>query len=223
MSKIDWQQIDTVLLDMDGTLLDLHFDNYFWNQLVPEQYAAANGIGLDSALTALQPMFDSNRGTLNWYCTDYWSEKLDLNIMALKHGIKELIAIRPQVKAFLQSLRDNGKRVLLISNAHGSVVELKMAETELSPYFDAIFDSHMFGAPKEHQAFWQALHAKHSFDKTRTVFFDDSEAVLLSAKEYGIGTIIAMRHPDSNKPARDIDGFIGIDHFDEVMPAAAES
>ena len=25
---INWQQIDTVFLDMDGTLLDLHFDNY---------------------------------------------------------------------------------------------------------------------------------------------------------------------------------------------------
>ena len=24
-----WDEIDTVLLDMDGTLLDLHFDNHF--------------------------------------------------------------------------------------------------------------------------------------------------------------------------------------------------
>ena len=33
---IDWTSIDTVLLDMDGTLLDLHYDNAFgfvkWEQ-----------------------------------------------------------------------------------------------------------------------------------------------------------------------------------------------
>ncbi len=35
---IDWDNIDTVLLDMDGTLLDLGFDNWFWQPHVPEQY-----------------------------------------------------------------------------------------------------------------------------------------------------------------------------------------
>lgn len=33
---IAWQEVDTVLLDMDGTLTDLAFDNYFWQTLVPE-------------------------------------------------------------------------------------------------------------------------------------------------------------------------------------------
>ena len=36
----DWRAIDTVLLDMDGTLLDLRFDNYFWLELVPRKYGA---------------------------------------------------------------------------------------------------------------------------------------------------------------------------------------
>ncbi|MEC8348362.1 MAG: haloacid dehalogenase, partial [Pseudomonadota bacterium] len=29
---LDWQNIDTVLLDVDGTLLDLHYDNFVWDQ-----------------------------------------------------------------------------------------------------------------------------------------------------------------------------------------------
>lgn len=42
--NIDWQAVDTVLLDMDGTLLDLAFDNYFWQKLVPETYGEQQGI-----------------------------------------------------------------------------------------------------------------------------------------------------------------------------------
>jgi putative hydrolase of the HAD superfamily len=36
--------IDTVLLDMDGTILDLKFDSHFWRELVPTKYAAANAL-----------------------------------------------------------------------------------------------------------------------------------------------------------------------------------
>ena len=43
---INWHDIDTVLLDLDGTLLDLHFDNYFWCQHLPLCYARRHGIAL---------------------------------------------------------------------------------------------------------------------------------------------------------------------------------
>ena len=36
MLPLAWRDIDTVLLDMDGTLLDLHYDNHFW--LEPVSY-----------------------------------------------------------------------------------------------------------------------------------------------------------------------------------------
>ncbi|HNG60363.1 MAG TPA: haloacid dehalogenase, partial [Cellvibrionaceae bacterium] len=39
---IPWQAIDTLLLDMDGTLLDLHYDNYFWLEYLPRAFAAKN-------------------------------------------------------------------------------------------------------------------------------------------------------------------------------------
>ena len=41
---LDWSRIDTVLLDMDGTLLDLNFDNYFWQKHLPLRYAEARGL-----------------------------------------------------------------------------------------------------------------------------------------------------------------------------------
>jgi hypothetical protein len=53
----DWNAIDTVLLDLDGTLLDLAFDNYVWMGRIPELYAQANGLSVPEAQAALAPKF----------------------------------------------------------------------------------------------------------------------------------------------------------------------
>ena len=46
---IDWSCIDTVLLDMDGTLLDLHFDNFFWSEHLPRTYALRHQISKEES------------------------------------------------------------------------------------------------------------------------------------------------------------------------------
>ena len=70
---LDWQQIDTLFLDMDGTLLDLHFDNYFWLGTC-HNAAATRGGSVEEAKQLIQRKTDSQSGTLNWYCLDYWSQ-----------------------------------------------------------------------------------------------------------------------------------------------------
>lgn len=80
---IAWQEVDTVLLDMDGTLLDLAFDNYFWQTLVPETWGAARGLNLQQAKEAMHQEYHAVQHTLNWYCLDYWSERLGLDICAM--------------------------------------------------------------------------------------------------------------------------------------------
>ena len=37
--KLNWDNIDTVLLDLDGTLLDLNFDLEFWLEYIPKVYS----------------------------------------------------------------------------------------------------------------------------------------------------------------------------------------
>ncbi|MFY9178999.1 MAG: GMP/IMP nucleotidase [Venatoribacter sp.] len=216
MSLPNWQQIDTVLLDMDGTLLDLHFDNYFWNQLVPERYAAAQAISLEDSLVELNKSFTRLRGTLNWYCTDYWSQLTGLDIMALKRECQTKIALRPQTREFLQQLRQQQKRTVIITNAHPDSVELKMQRTRLNLMVDRVISSHGYHAPKEYPEFWQALEQDEPFQKQRTVFIDDSQAVLESAAKYGIGYLVNMIKPDSQKPANSPSIFCNIEHFDEL-------
>src|SRR5450631_4537010 len=66
-AAIDWSRIDTVLLDMDGTLLDLRFDNWFWQELIPSRYAAAHGLSPAQTNGVLAPKFGEVKGTLQWY------------------------------------------------------------------------------------------------------------------------------------------------------------
>ncbi len=69
---------------MDGTVLDLRFDNLFWLEALPRRWAQVHGVGEEEAIVMLKARFDARRGTLDWYCIDHWSEELGVDIAALK-------------------------------------------------------------------------------------------------------------------------------------------
>jgi len=216
--KLDWLTIDSIFLDMDGTLLDLHFDNYFWLEHVPLRYAQANCIDIEEARTELMPRYRKMEGTMEWYCIDYWSNELGLDIAMLKEEIDHLIAIHPHVIDFLDAARQSGKRIVLVTNAHGKSLSLKMNRTQLGGHFDRLICSHDFGLPKEQPDFWHQLQQKEPFDKNRTLLVDDSLSVLRSADTYGFKHLCAIYKPDSKAPARDILEFPAIHNFLEIMP-----
>jgi len=218
---IDWNAIDTVLLDMDGTLLDLRFDNHFWLHHLPRRYAEIHGHDADEARARLIARFEAEKGTLNWYCLEYWARELQVDIVALKHEVDHLIAERPFVREFLTGLKARGMRVILITNAHRDSLNLKMARADLTPWFDRTLSAHDFGHPKETQAFWHALHALEGFNPARTLFIDDTPSVLEAAHHYGIAHLLTLLQPDSGSPmrAREDLHYPGIHHFDELLPA----
>jgi putative hydrolase of the HAD superfamily len=210
---------DTVLLDMDGTLLDLNFDNHFWLEFVPEKYAQKQQISIAQAKQQLMPQFRAMEGKLEWYCLDYWSGVLQLNIADLKAEISQLIAVLPHVVDFLEALKLSNKKVLLVTNAHRDSLNLKMEKTCLQPFFDAIVCAHDFGLAKEQAGFWQILQQQHPFDKQRTLLVDDSLKVLDSAKQFGIAHLLTMAKPDSQKPVREIVDYPVMDDFRQLMEA----
>ncbi len=215
---IEWNKIDTVLLDMDGTLLDLNFDNHFWLEFIPIRFAKKNNLSLEQAKNQLIPQFKKMEGKLEWYCLDYWSDVLKLDIVGLKTEISELISILPHVIEFLEAVNQSSRRLLLVTNAHRDSLDLKMDKTCLHPFFDHIISSHDYGSPKEMQAFWSRLNSQHPFDKKRTLLVDDSLAVLKSAKLYGIKHIISISKPDSQLANKIINDFPAIEDFRELMP-----
>jgi 5'-nucleotidase len=217
MLPLPWNTIDTVLLDMDGTLLDLHFDNHFWLQHLPQRYAEHHGISRALAEAELLPLFREHAGTLNWYCTDFWSRELNLSIRDLKREVAHLIALRPDADSFIQALRAAGKQVVLITNAHRDSLSLKLERIELAPYFDRLISSHDYGFPKEDQQFWHALQQDCPFTPARSLFIDDSLPILRSAGRFGVGQLLAVRQPDSQAGPKDTEEFAAVEDYRELL------
>lgn len=215
---IDWPRIDTVLLDMDGTLLDLYFDNYFWLEYLPERFAQARDLTIADAKAQLMQEFGRHQGTLNWYCLDFWSASLGLDVIALKHDIRHRVSPRPHALRFLQAIRDSGRRAVLCTNAHRASLTLKLVDTGLDLHLDAVVSSHDFRLPKEDLRFWEALQAHLGHDPLRTLLIDDNLSVLKTARQAGIAHLAGIALPDSQRPPLQLEDFFTIDSFLDVLP-----
>lgn len=215
---VPWNAIDTVLLDMDGTLLDLRFDTYFWTEHVPKRYAETYGMTVDEAKARLYPRMYELEGTMDWYCVDFWTEELGLDIGRLKEEVDHLIAVFPYVTAFLDTVRAAGKRAVLVTNAHHKSLNLKMDRTALGGHLDAVVCSHDLGLPKEDAPFWERLQEVEAYTPERTLLVDDNLAVLRSAQAYGIAHLRAVLRPDTGMPPREVADFPAIQSFRELLP-----
>lgn len=216
-TKIDWHQIDTIFLDMDGTLLDLNYDLDFWLNRMPMAYASKHNISFHKAKEKVIPILTAEQGKLHWYSLDYWQEVFEMDIIALKHETAHLIQEQNDALSFLKHTKTQSKKLFLITNAHRKTLKLKMQYLDLLPFFDGVVSSHDFGYAKETPEFWQHLEQKLTFDKDKTLFCDDSESVLKSAKNYGIKHIVAMSKPSSNQEKQEIPGLCNIQSFNEII------
>jgi HAD superfamily hydrolase (TIGR01509 family) len=217
---IDWRLIDTVLLDMDGTLLDLHFDNYFWQEYLPMRFAEIKGLEPGAAKHYIVAQTRKIEGSLNWYSTDYWSEMLGIDVVKLKHEISHKVAIRPFCVDFLDALRSANKDIVMVTNAHHDSLALKMDKTQLAHKFDRLITVHEFSLPKEDPLCWHEVHKRHPFSAQKTLLIDDNLLALESAREYGIGSLLAIYQPDSQAPRLEINDFEAIHSFEEIMPVS---
>lgn len=212
-----WHDVIWVLLDMDGTLLDKHFDDYFWESLVPQEYARRQGLTLAKAREEVFSLYKREEGTLNWTDIDYWSQVLDLDIPALKESIGHLIEVHPDARDFLQYVRGLGKKVILVTNAHYKTLDLKMNHTGLLRYFDEVVSSFDLGMPKEDLEFWKILEERLGFDRNRAMLVDDNADVLAAARNYGIKYLVFKAKSSSQESPEAHPEFASIVSFKELM------
>ncbi|MDH3907541.1 MAG: GMP/IMP nucleotidase [Gammaproteobacteria bacterium] len=203
-------ECETLMLDMDGTVLDLAYDNYVWKELVPEHYAEAKGLSIDVARNRLYAKYQAIQGDIQWYCLDHWSERLGLDVLELHRGVNHRIDYLPGARDFLHALREHHVRVMLVTNSHPDTLALKDEVTGLAEYFDAIYTSHQFGYAKERQEFWHALQEEEGFRRESTLFVDDNQTVLKSADTYGLSRLVEINHPDTSEPARETSAYTSV-------------
>lgn len=221
MALLPWHKIETVLLDMDGTLLDLHFDNEFWLNYIPIKLSEKTGKSLKSCQDYMEKACAEVYGQINWYCLDYWAEKLDLDIVEAKREIMHLIEIRSDCIPFLDALKASKRNIALVTNAHPGSLSLKVERTQLDSHIDTLISTHQFGVSKESQSLWEQLQAHLGFNPATTLFVDDSERILDAAKTYGIAYTLGITNPDLKKPDININGHATtnnyLDHISDIV------
>jgi putative hydrolase of the HAD superfamily len=210
-SRPDWSAIDTVLLDLDGTLLDQAYDNHIWRDLVPQRFAVAQGLDLHVAYSEIARRFAERNGTLDWYCIDYWSRSLGIDIGALHREVRSHVAWLPGAREFLMRMRAEGKRLVLLTNSHPTALAVKHEETGVLDYLDSAVTSHEFGAPKENELFWRAAVARFAFDPARSLFADDNSKMLEAARAAGIRWVYGVRHWDTKGSRREHVDYLAVD------------
>lgn len=203
MPTLPWGEIETVLLDMDGTLLDLHFDNHFWLEHLPATLASRDNMTLEQAKAMMKVEYEKVIGTLEWYCLDYWAEKLDMDLVEVKREVDHLITLREDTLPFLDALHESGREVVLVTNAHPGSLSLKIEHTKLDSHIDNLISTHEFGVTKESLTLWERLQERLGFDPEKTLFVDDSLTILDTAHKFGIKHLLTVANPDSKLPHRE--------------------
>ena len=211
------ERCETLMLDMDGTILDLAYDNYVWKELVPRRYAAVNDMTFEEAREELFEKYRSVQGGLDWYCLDHWNDRLGLDVVKIHHDVTHKIGYLPGALDFLRKMHASDTRVLLVTNSHPDTLNLKDAVTGLADYFDGIHSSHSYGYAKESQSFWHALQEDVDFDVKTTLFVDDSQPVLRSAQEYGVKMLVTVNRPDTSEPRRTGSEFRGVEGVGDML------
>jgi len=219
LSAEQWRSISWVLLDMDGTLLDLCFDDTLWRTELPKAYAEHHHISFEKAQIIINKIADNAFGKLDWYCIDFWSEQLGFDIRPNKEKLAHLIGFRQGALAFLKWLKHHNKHVILATNAHPDSIALKDTKTDLSQWVDHILHAHEANAPKESSEYWQWLHTKTNYAANQTLFIDDNDHILDAAKTAGINYCIGVTTPNSQKPSK-ASRYPAFDHFQELYPAS---
>ena len=218
MSDLETKPI--IMFDMDGTLLDLAFDDLIWNHKLPERHAHTHQCSLQHSLDTLHAFYQQHKHTLSWYSSRYWTAKVGVDTLQLQYDFKDQIRPRAGCFELLEALKAQGYRCWLLTNADCAGLKLKLENVDLAPYFEVMISSEEIGYSKEFIEFWQILHSKHPFDPNNAMLVDDTAPVLQGAERFGLSKLITITQPSSDQVARnplELD-YPAINDLTELLP-----
>ncbi|WP_171258533.1 HAD-IA family hydrolase [Acinetobacter boissieri] len=187
------------MFDMDGTLLDLAYDDLIWNIKVPEHYVRAHATTYNDIHSLMHHYHEQYKHTLSWYSTQFWSQKLQLDVVNIHQQYAEHICTRPYCIELLTELNQRGHECWLVTNADLKTLKLKLEKTQIGPYFKHIISSEYIGYAKEDAQFWHTLHKQFPFCIKNSIFIDDTLAVLQQAEQFGLKHLWGIAQPSSTR------------------------
>ncbi len=182
--------IKNYLIDLDGVILDIKYDNFFWQKHIPKVYSNVHNLSYDDAKVITRQLFNFKRKTKDWYDIDYWSNMLSIDIKKEKEENIQLVSLINGSKGFLEELKRKGKSVYLITNAHRKTLKIKLKKYPIEGYFKEIICSHELGCIKEEIRFWHILKNKLGIEFKDTVLIEDTIENLQAASSAGLSNLI---------------------------------
>ena len=217
LKKINWNKINNILLDMDGTILDLSFDDYIWNRKVPENLAKVKNLKLHEAQLMLNQKMIAVRSTLDWYSFKYWKKNLGIDIDLIEEKFKHRIKFREDALSFLKSKLVSNRRTILVTNADKKGLNRKLKASGLEKYFQNIVCSHDYHHAKEEKLFWKKLRTKCRLNFDRTLLIDDNLKVLEAAQGAGVKYLIGISKPNSKAKSKESHDYLLINKFRKIL------
>jgi putative hydrolase of the HAD superfamily len=202
---------------MDGTLLDRHFDNFFFEEELPRRYAAQNRLSFEESRDRLMSMYRSVERQLEWTDLHYWTKRVGIDVVAMHKELDHLIGFLPEAAEFLRHLKKLGKRVTVLTNAHESGVSIKVAKTGLDRHVDRIVNAFEVGYLKMRREYWPNCQRLVGFDPTRSLYIDDDERCLVTAAQFGIRHIFHSAQSSSQLPPELSSQFPSIESLSVLM------
>ncbi|MEM7196618.1 MAG: HAD family hydrolase [Pseudomonadota bacterium] len=210
--------IDTLLLDMDGTLLDLRYDNHFWTEHLPLRISEIHSVPLSEATEHVHASLSEIEGTMNWYDVDHWAAHFEVDIVALKNETTDLIRFREGSLEFLEAIQSIAHLdVYIVTDAHPHVLDIKHQHLDILSHIPKAHSSHRYGYPKREAEFWNRFSEDVNLDRTKSLFIDDNIHVLAQAASHGIAHLALIEQPDSGHEREIKCDYVQINHLTALL------